>query len=443
MKVNAITFTEANTNQIQNRNKTDKKRFFSNPSTGDVIYAGLSAAAILGLTAVVVAKQGKIETLRKVIKDDAAISLRKTISNSGEGVEKLLPYKTEKLTENKLYKAFKETGNTFINFLKNTKENAQNIKNFLFSVTADEKAGQDFVKEMLQNPRENVEKLRVLTNKIGGENNLLEWLQAPNGYNDAYGKYIKNLIGNPARKMEDLLSISPNWFLKEFQDIAKSYSFTFGKLPEEFTGIGNYSHFVHWLNNMNFAEKETKMLEYSGKFMHVTRINKGLSGKAPYIIEFNKGKPNEKAFVLKAQQSWGCDTPYAKENLCYKSDSAFMNAQMDYYLTLHNCENSPRFYFYDYNSNSGLYEFQTGKEVHGIENILDANKRLKDMNSLGIYYNDACSCNFIEKDGILKVIDIGDSSFIDPLRPGAKGYNMQTPNWCGVGLPNLSMMLKS
>ena len=443
MKVNAITFTEANTNQIQNRNKTDKKRFFSNPSTGDVIYAGLSAAAILGLTAVVVAKQGKIETLRKVIKDDAAISLRKTISNSGEGVEKLLPYKTEKLTENKLYKAFKETGNTFINFLKNTKENAQNIKNFLFSVTADEKAGQDFVKEMLQNPRENVEKLRVLTNKIGGENNLLEWLQAPNGYNDAYGKYIKNLIGNPARKMEDLLSISPNWFLKEFQDIAKSYSFTFGKLPEEFTGIGDYSHFVHWLNNMHFAEKETKMLEYSGKFMHVTRINKGLSGKAPYIIEFNKGKPNEKAFVLKAQQSWGCDTPYAKENLCYKSDSAFMNAQMDYYLTLHNCENSPRFYFYDYNSNSGLYEFQTGKEVHGIENILDANKRLKDMNSLGIYYNDACSCNFIEKDGILKVIDIGDSSFIDPLRPGAKGYNMQTPNWCGVGLPNLSMMLKS
>lgn len=443
MKVNAITFTEANTNQVQNRNKTDKKRFFSNPSTGDVIYAGLSAAAILGLTAVVVAKQGKIETLRKVIKDDAAISLRKTISNSGEGVENILPYKTEKLTENKLYKAFKETGNTFINFLKNTKENAQNIKNFLFSVTADEKAGQDFVKEMLQNPRENVEKLRVLTNKIGGENNLLEWLQAPNGYNDAYGKYIKNLIGNPARKMEDLLSISPNWFLKEFQDIAKSYSFTFGKLPEEFTGIGDYSHFVHWLNNMNFAEKETKMLEYSGKFMHVTRINKGLSGKAPYIIEFNKGKPNEKTFVLKAQQSWGCDTPYAKENLCYKSDSAFMNAQMDYYLTLHNCENSPRFYFYDYNSNSGLYEFQTGKEVHGIENILDANKRLKDMNSLGIYYNDACSCNFIEKDGVLKVIDIGDSSFIDPLRPGAKGYNMQTPNWCGVGLPNLSMMLKS
>ena len=193
---------------------------------------------------------------------------------------------------------------------------------------------------------------------------------------------------------------------------------------------------------MNFAENETKLLEYSGKHMHVTRINKGLSGKAPYIIEFNKGKPEEKAFVLKAQQSWGCDTAYAKENLCYKSDSAFMNAQMDYYLTLHNCENAPKFYLYDYNSNSGLYEFQKGKEAGGIENILDANKRLKDMNRLGIYYNDACSCNFIEKDGILKVIDIGDSSFIDPLRPGAKGYNMQTPNWCGVGLPNLSMMLK-
>lgn len=118
-----------------------------------------------------------------------------------------------------------------------------------------------------------------------------------------------------------------------------------------------------------------------------------------------------------------------------------MNAQMDYYLTLHNCKNSPKFYYFDYKSNSGLYEFQEGNKVSGIENILDANRRLKDLNQLGIYYNDACSCNFIEKNGVLKVIDIGDSSFIDPLRPGAKGYNLQTPNWCGAGLPNLSMTL--
>ena len=437
MKINAITFTESGTaqNKIQEKNKKETK--IPHLTTGEVIYAGLSAAGILGLTAVVSAKQGKINTLRRIIQENSNSN-----KNALDFVEPLLPYKIEKLSENKLYKAFSETKDTFMNFLNNTKEDAKNIKNFLFSVTADEKAGQEFVHEMLQDPRKTVENLSLLKNKIGGEKNLLEWLQATNGYNDAYGKYIEKVIANPDRKAEDLLSISPNWFLKEFQDIAKNQNFRFGELPEEFKELGDYSHFVHWLNNMNFAEKETKMLEYSGKFMHVTRINKGLSGKAPYIIEFNKGKPEEKAFVLKAQQSWGCDTAYAKENLCYKSDSAFMNAQMDYYMTLHNCENATKFYLYDYNSNSGLYEFQKGKEAGGIENILDANKRLKDMNSLGIYYNDACSCNFIEKDGILKVIDIGDSSFIDPLRPGAKGYNMQTPNWCGVGLPNLSMMLK-
>ena len=437
MKINGITFTESGTAQNKIQGKSKKETKIPHLTTGEVIYAGLSAAGILGLTAVVSAKQGKINTLRRIIQENSNSN-----KNALDFVETLLPYKIEKLSENKLYKAFSETKDTFMNFLNNTKEDAKNIKNFLFSVTADEKAGQEFVHEMLQDPRKTVENLSLLKNKIGGEKNLLEWLQATNGYNDAYGKYIEKVIANPDRKAEDLLSISPNWFLKEFQDIAKSYSFTFGKLPEEFTGIGDYSHFVHWLNNMNFAENETKLLEYSGKHMHVTRINKGLSGKAPYIIEFNKGKPEEKAFVLKAQQSWGCDTAYAKENLCYKSDSAFMNAQMDYYMTLHNCENATKFYLYDYNSNSGLYDFQKGKEAGGIENILDANKRLKDMNRLGIYYNDACSCNFIEKDGILKVIDIGDSSFIDPLRPGAKGYNMQTPNWCGVGLPNLSMMLK-
>ena len=339
MKTNAITFTESGTaqNKIQEKNKKETK--IPHLTTGEVIYAGLSAAGILGLTAVVSAKQGKINTLRRIIQENSNSN-----KNALDFVETLLPYKIEKLSENKLYKAFSETKDTFMNFLNNTKEDAKNIKNFLFSVTADEKAGQEFVHEMLQDPRKTVENLSLLKNKIGGEKNLLEWLQATNGYNDAYGKYIEKIIANPDKKAEDLLSISPNWFLKEFQDIAKNQNFRFGELPEEFKELGDYSHFVHWLNNMNFAEKETKMLEYSGKFMHVTRINKGLSGKAPYIIEFNKGKPNEKAFVLKAQQSWGCDTPYAKENLCYKSDSAFMNAQMDYYLTLHNCENSPRFY---------------------------------------------------------------------------------------------------
>lgn len=438
MKISAITFTESNRTQNQIQDKPKKEFKFSNPSTGQVIYSGLTTAGILGLTAVLIAKQGKINTLRKIVKDNGIPSNIKTETT----VENLIPYKIEDLSENKLYKAFSETKDSFINFLKSTKEDAQSVKNFLFSVTADTKTSDDFLKEILQDPRKDIENLKLIKNKLGGEKNLLEWLQAPNGYNDAYGKHIEKLISNPDRTAEDLLSISPNWFLKEFHDISKSENFTFGTLPEELQKIDNYGHFVNWLNNMQFGEKETKMLEYGGNYMHVTRINKGVSGKAPYLIEFNKSTPNEKAYVLKAQQSWGCDTPYAKENLCYKSDSAFMNAQMDYYLTLHRCENSPKFYYYDYNSNSALYEFQNGNDATGIENILDANKRLKDLNSLGIYYNDACSSNFVEKDGILKVIDIGDSSFINPLRPGAKGHTMQTPNWCGVGLPNLSMALK-
>lgn len=442
MKVNAISYT--NSNQRQNPTvfgaAGDKEKSgISKCSTVEIAGAGLSAAGIIGLTILAVAQKKKINSLKSVIKAAAGSSDSATLSG-GLAKNDVLPYKITALTENKLYKKLLASKDSFINFLKNTDEDAKNIKSFLFSVTADEKAGGEFVKEVIADPRKSSETLRLLKHKIGGESNLLEWLQAPQGYNDAYGRYIGNLIANPERKAEDLLSISPNWFLKEFKDIAKYDNFRLGKIPEEFEGLFDYSHFVDWLNNRHFGENETEMLEYSGRYMHVTPVNKGLSGKRIYIIEFNKMKPEEKTYVLKAQQSWGCDTAYAKENLCYKSDSVFMNAQMDYYLTLHNCENSPKFYFYDYNSNSALYEFQKGKEVTGIENILDANKRLKDLNSLGIYYNDACCSNFIEKDGVLKVIDIGDSSFINPLKPGAKGYNMQTPNWCGVGLPNLSML---
>ena len=191
MKINAITFTESGTaqNKIQEKNKKETK--IPHLTTGEVIYAGLSAAGILGLTAVVSAKQGKINTLRRIIQENSNSN-----KNALDFVETLLPYKIEKLSENKLYKAFSETKDTFMNFLNNTKEDAKNIKNFLFSVKADEKAGQEFVHEMLQDPRKTVENLSLLKNKIGGEKNLLEWLQATNGYNDAYGKYIEKVIEN-------------------------------------------------------------------------------------------------------------------------------------------------------------------------------------------------------------------------------------------------------
>ena len=61
----------------------------------------------------------------------------------------------------------------------------------------------------------------------------------------------------------------------------------------------------------------------------------------------------------------------------------------------------------------------------------------KAQNDLGIYYNDASPNNFVERDGKLIVIDIGESSFIDPLRPGVPNLHFELPNWSGRALPDL------
>ena len=64
------------------------------------------------------------------------------------------------------------------------------------------------------------------------------------------------------------------------------------------------------------------------------------------------------------------------------------------------------------------------------------------MNLLGIHYNDVCSTNIVEANGTYKVIDIGDSTFTDPLRPGIKGIQFEFANGCGISAPNFALALK-
>lgn len=433
MKISSLSFTHnPNTTSTKPADKPAKK--ISDYSVNEKIYAGISAAGIAGLTILTAAQRKKISALK-------ALSQK----NMMNPVKELLPYKIEPLAQNKVYQKFLQSDGGIINFLKNTKEDAGSIKSFLFSITADNNVSDDFIKEVTANPRHSVENLKILNEKIGGEKNLLEWLQAPKGYNNAYNNYLTSIIAL-AEKPEDFIKISPNWHLYILKNCCQqttAQNLSFGKLPQEFKELGDFSHFAKWINEQPYTPHEPKILEYSGKYMYVTRLNHGASGKIPFKIQFvSQNGESSKPYVLKVQQSWGCDSPYAKEALSYRSDSAFVDAQLDYYLTAHKCQNSPKFHFFDFESNSGLYEFQEGNRVEKMNNVLSANQRLKDMNSLGIFYNDACECNFVEKDGVLKVIDIGEASFIDPLRPGGIGCTYKTPNWCGTTLPNLSMMLR-
>ncbi len=414
--------------------KEDKKVSAKSLLNSDLLQKTLAGAGFAGLAIVAIYQRNKISRLSR------QLGAQKNVYSNTPPAEQLIPYKILDFQKTELFKPFQKSKNGFIQFLSSLNSEPSKVKEFLFAITADKKMSFDFIKEVIADPRKSAYNLKILRDKIGGNKNLMQWLQAPKGYNEAYTRYITEITreaDSNSSYHDMLLKISPNWHVHILRNGADS--FNIGKLPKVFEELGDFNHFAEWMNMHVFKIGEPETLEYSGKYMEVTVLNNGRSGKIPYKIKFLNTDDN-KEYVLKVQQRWGCNTPYARECLAYRSDSTCMDAQIDYYLSLNNCENIPKMYYYDYGSNAALYEFLTGAHPKGLNNPLTANSRLTDLNSLGIYYNDACDVNFIEQDGILKVIDNGDSSFIDPLRPGAKGYNFELPNWCGVGLPNLGML---
>lgn len=415
-----------------NKNQTLSAQETSSAKKHTYSIIGLSAG-LAGLAVLSAFQYRKIQNLKNVVP-----------AGSNPLTETIIPYEIQKIKNNELYKTFQKSKSTYMDFINGIKEKPLVVKEFLFSITADNKASAEFIEEIVSNPRKNAETLHLIQTKIGGEKNLLDWLQAPKGYNEAYERFANGLVNNPDKSIDELIKISPNWHLFTFSKLDQD--FTFGRLPDNFQKLGDYSNFVNWLEKMTgeFYDKKTPLIkEYSGQFMKIELLKEGASYKIPYKIQFIennvRNNPISEPYVLKIQRNITNDNnPFVKENTLYRSDSSFLNAQLDYYMNLNNCENAPKFHYFDYRSSSALYGFTEGSHPAEINNLAEANKNLRDMNLLGIHYNDVCAPNFIVKNGKYTVIDIGDSSFIDPLRPGVKGLQFELPNWAGPNFPNLT-----
>ena len=413
-----------------------------NWNKNDLLIGSISAIGLLGLSTVIISQRGKIKNLTKQINKLKNSNLSSMPPQQPEEV--LIPYKILPLKDTLLFKKFTDSKTSFLQFITECNEPASKVKEFLFGITSEKETAAEFIEEIIKNPRESAKNLNLIKNKTGGYKNLSEWLMAPGGYQEAYNKYIREKV--PDMTIEEMIKLSPNWhiyFLK-----TKANNLTFGELPEEFKKLGDYSHFVNWLANMRgeFRQGEKVLKEYGGQHMEIQSLKEGLSGKYPLKIQFIDmctNKPKGKPYILKIQELYGCNNnEFAKESIAYRSDSVFINAQIDHYLNLHKCENTVKFHYFDYASNSGLYEFINGKNCIETENIMTGNKLLHDLNLLGIYYNDVCATNILKYGETYKIIDIGDSSFIDPLRPGVKGLQFEVPNWCGIAAPNYAMMFK-
>lgn len=160
MKINSITFTHTNSNLAPTKQQ-DKKLKYSNISTAEKIYAGASAAGIIGLTILAISQGKRIKNLKLQTAAPQQPAVQKPIQLA----ENLLPYNIVNIKDNRLYQNFIEAKTTFMNFLKNSKEDAKEIKEFLFSVTSDEKTSQEFINEIISEPRQTISDLKILKEK--------------------------------------------------------------------------------------------------------------------------------------------------------------------------------------------------------------------------------------------------------------------------------------
>ena len=126
--------------------------------------------------------------------------------------------------------------------------------------------------------------------------------------------------------------------------------------------------------------------------------------------------------------------------MAIRADSTYSDAMLEFYLKLNGCAHSPDILYYNFKHEIALYTQETGQHFHVEENkkkFLDFysfnTKIVPDSTKLGIYINDINEGNFIvsEKDGQVKIIDIGHATFANPLTPGIPGLTFTIGNLCG------------
>lgn len=321
--------------------------------------------------------------------------------------------------------------NSCMEVLQNAKLAPKNFKELMFQITSDEKMGEKFIKEVISNPRKSKENVRILSQKIGGDKELLDWMHKPKGYQEAYTNYVTKLYENPQTNPDELIKLSPNWTIWSMKDKFKS-DFTLGELPKEFGDTDKYRQsFYSAYDKHNCHVDGVEFGDYIGGGMSGKGVRRVYAGGKNYILKYqivdSEVNKIENDFVKTE----------VKDCLSMKSDSTFLNAQLDRYLTLNRYENGPKLKFFDYKTNSALYELSEGVKPmeEEIVDILKVNKqRLGDLNSLGVYYNDINTSNFLVQNEKMSFIDSGEASFVDFFKPGVSGYHFSLPNWNGKSI---------
>lgn len=355
------------------------------------------------------------------------------------------------------------SGNVIVSALPQKKVGKAEVKPISVYTKLAQGNPEKFINEVMKNQSNLKNISREMIDDMGLDK-FLEWYLSADGYYGAYEKYLEKLYLK-SESLDDLLKFSPNWspwkleekswrldnawckewephyvskvFVKETAHL-REYPFKIGELPRYYFSSQSYEDLVSRIRNENV---ENDYVYISGYNYHVKKLKGGeLNDKNVYLISFY-----DKKFILKTDRSYAEDSglfdydkKVIKKNKTLMADSNFTNACISRYLELNGCKNIPKLYYYDYKTDSALYEyiedvngdlFQKGEIDTEYSDLNLSNEATVALREKGIYLNDTALKNFLKSsDGHDKIIDLGHSNFIMPFKPGVKVYNIEFSN---------------
>ena len=192
-------------------------------------------------------------------------------------------------------------------------------------------------------------------------------------------------------------------------------------------------------------------IKQDGKSFKVTFLCNPFSNKMVFQIQ----APDKNTYIIKSAPYRFLNTRNDRvrkehENMAIRADSTYSDALLEFYLKLNNCPHAPAILYYHFNHEVVLYEAESGKPFHTGKNARKYQdfhsfntKVIPDAVRLGVYVNDINAGNFTvsDKDGQVKIIDIGHATYANPLMPGVPGLTFTLGNLCGRDYISLNGVL--
>lgn len=292
----------------------------------------------------------------------------------------------------------------------------------------------DFIKELTNNPRDSLKKqddIRALL----PQNDIYKWKQ--DVYLNAYSSFTEKFF-NEANSIDELIKHRPDWtgnkLRNKFQSLHPGEVFKFGKIPTDFIDKETFNQLLKQIyetvNKQAYKvfskEYEFNAININGNEFKVKPLTGGASSKIPLLVT----TPSQKKYVLKINPDKYPDHVDPID----VADSIILQAIIDYYLTLNNCQNAAKMYYYEKHFNVAVYEYVEKdldqSQVQGAEKISgNFVRKMKDLKALGITFNDTIGDNnVLVNKGNLVVVDSGHCTFEEFLKPVIWGYHKDLPN---------------